>query len=144
MASPDMHNTPVSDPNVSNSNLASEHEEAPSNGASTLDITELNAILDRIRQLAHTCDRDCSKLLVILRGIEAVHREVCEDCFQPALPDNRQALYALLKDIESEGGWPYINRMKLQDFLNRLEAAAEDNLVEETAPWSDSSPSSPA
>jgi hypothetical protein len=42
--------------------------------------------------------------------------------FQVSLPDNRQALYALLKDIESQGGWPYIERMKLQSLLANLQA----------------------
>jgi hypothetical protein len=40
------------------------------------------------------------------------------------LPDNRQALYSLLRDIEAEGGWPYIERMRLQAFLTNLEQEA--------------------
>jgi hypothetical protein len=37
------------------------------------------------------------------------------------LPDNRQALYSLLKEIESKGGWPYIERMRLQSFVTNLQ-----------------------
>jgi hypothetical protein len=40
--------------------------------------------------------------------------------FQVSLPDNRQALYALLKDIEEEGGWPYIDRMRLRSLLKNF------------------------
>jgi hypothetical protein len=88
-----------------------------------VDVAALNTLLNQIRQIAHGCDRDCLQLLVILRGLETVHREIREELFQPALPDNRQALYALLRDIESEGGWPFINRMKIREFLRRMEEA---------------------
>jgi hypothetical protein len=57
------------------------------------------------------------RLLRLLRLLEALHREIREDLFQEALPDNRQALHALLRDMEAEGGWPYINRMRLQSLL---------------------------
>jgi hypothetical protein len=40
--------------------------------------------------------------------------------FQASLPDNRQALYALLKDIEESGGWPYVERLKLRSLLSNL------------------------
>lgn len=93
--------------------------------APQVDIATLDTLLNQIRQMAHGCDRDCIQLLIILRGLESVHREIREDLFQPALPDNRQALYALLRDIESDGGWPFINRMKLQEFLRRVEEAED-------------------
>ena len=66
------------------------------------------------------------KLLELLRTIEALHREIRDDLFQQSLPDNRQALYALVRDIEAKGGWPYIHRMKLQTLLQGWDA--EDNL----------------
>jgi len=46
------------------------------------------------------------------------------------LPASRQALYTLLRDMEAEGGWPYIHRMKLREVLANLlqEAAEDDNL----------------
>jgi hypothetical protein len=60
------------------------------------------------------------ELLAILRLLERLHQEVRDGFFQDALPDNRQALYALLRDIENSGGWPYIHRMKLQALLVHL------------------------
>lgn len=56
-------------------------------------------------------------LLALLRLLEQQHRDICETLFRDALPDNRQHLYALLRDIEVNGGWPYIQRMKLKALL---------------------------
>jgi len=53
-------------------------------------------------------------LSALLRRLEATSRDSGWG-FQASLPDN-QALYTT-KDIEAEGGWPYIERMKLQSFL---------------------------
>lgn len=60
------------------------------------------------------------KLLEILRKLESLHQEIRDTLFQQSLPDNRQALYVLLKDIESNGGWPYIYRTKLSELVSRL------------------------
>ncbi len=60
------------------------------------------------------------RLLEILRKLERLHQEIRDTLFQEALPDNRQALYVLLKDIEATGGWPYIYRTKLSELLERL------------------------
>jgi hypothetical protein len=65
------------------------------------------------------------ELLALLRVLEALHREIRDSFFQEALPDNRQALYALLRDIELSGGWPYIHRLKLQALLVNLLSEAE-------------------
>jgi hypothetical protein len=59
-------------------------------------------------------------LLALLRTLERLHQEIRDSFFQDALPDNRQALYNLLRDIETSGGWPYIHRMKLQSLLKQL------------------------
>jgi hypothetical protein len=81
---------------------------------------ELTEISQAIITLAQTAQGDSLALLALLRFLEGLHREICEGLFQEALPDNRQALYALLRDIEAEGGWPYIYRLKLQAFLINL------------------------
>ncbi len=65
------------------------------------------------------------ELLAVLRMLERLHQEIRDGLFQDSLPDNRQALYALLRDIETSGGWPYIRRMKLQALLTHL-LPAED------------------
>lgn len=60
------------------------------------------------------------QLLKILRELEKLHQEIRDTLFQESLPDNRQALYVLLKDIENSGGWPYIYRTKLRELIDRL------------------------
>jgi hypothetical protein len=47
--------------------------------------------------------------------------------FEPSLPDTRNALYQLVRDIEESGGWPYIERMKLQAVLQHLLPEGEEN-----------------
>lgn len=81
---------------------------------------DLKAIAYHVRSAAQHRQGDSLELLALLRLLEALHREIRESFFQPTLPDNRQALYALLRDIEVNGGWPYINRMKLRTFMEQL------------------------
>lgn len=81
---------------------------------------ELQDIAPAIRALAENFQGDSIALVSLLRHLEELHREIREGLFQASLPDNRQALYKLLKDIETEGGWPYIERMKLQALLANL------------------------
>ena len=87
--------------------------------------TKLQAIATAVRALAQGSQEDSLALLALLRCLEELHREIRDGLFQASLPDNRQALYNLLKDIETEGGWPYIERMKLQSFLANLPAELE-------------------
>lgn len=89
--------------------------------------SELQTIATAVRALAQDCQGQSLALVALLRQLEQLHREIRDGIFQASLPDNRQALYTLLKDIEAEGGWPYIERMKLQSFLANLpvEAAGE-------------------
>ncbi|NEN98096.1 MAG: hypothetical protein F6J94_07240 [Moorea sp. SIO1F2] len=73
-----------------------------------------------IRSLAKNYQGDNLALLAILRGLEEVHGEIRDGFFQASLPDTRQKLYDLLKDIEEKGGWPYIERMNLISVLKKL------------------------
>jgi hypothetical protein len=91
--------------------------------------TSLHGLSTTVRQLASTYQGDSLKLLALLRTLESLHQEVRETAFQLALPDSRQALYTLLKDIETSGGWPYIHRMKLQFFLSQLQTASDPELA---------------
>lgn len=85
-----------------------------------LDLTsspQAQTVVDSVQHLAKSYQGNCLALLSLLRLLEGLHQEVRDSLFQESLPDNRQALYALLREIESSGGWPYIPRFKLQTLL---------------------------
>ncbi len=86
---------------------------------------ELEQLAQLIRSIAERSEGNGTALLALLRVLEILHREIREGLFQDSLPTNRQALYTLLKDIEASGGWPYIHRMRLQEFLRNFEAQDE-------------------
>ena len=79
--------------------------------------SQLQSLTEAIRTLAESCQGDSVLLLALLRTLESSHREIRDGLFQASFPDNRQALYKLLRDIEANGGWPYIQRMKLRSLL---------------------------
>jgi hypothetical protein len=81
---------------------------------------DLGAIAITVRKTAQERQGNNLELLALLRLLESLHQEIRDGLFQDSLPDNRQALYALLKDIENNGGWPHIYRMRLQHFLSNL------------------------
>ncbi|MEY3826476.1 MAG: hypothetical protein RLZZ148_1292 [Cyanobacteriota bacterium] len=73
--------------------------------------------LTTIKNLAQEHRQDPLALLLILRLLEQLHREIREEIFEPSLPNIRNDLYNLLRDIEESGGWPYIERMKLKTLM---------------------------
>ena len=79
------------------------------------------ADIEKIRSAVQTAAQeradDCEALLALLRQLEDLHRDIRETLFQEALPTNRHGLYSLLRNIEVNGGWPYIQRMKLTELL---------------------------
>ena len=81
---------------------------------------EVQAITTDIRTLANRYQGNSRALLALLRALEQTHRQIHEDLFQASLPNNRHELYALLRDIEEAGGWPYIERMRLRSLLSNL------------------------
>jgi len=81
---------------------------------------KLQELATEIHSLASSHQDDALVLLALLRALEYSHREIRENLFQESLPNNRQALYALLRDIEETGGWPYIERMTLRSLLAKL------------------------
>ncbi|MGG6296922.1 hypothetical protein ACQ4M4_21210 [Leptolyngbya sp. AN02str] len=78
---------------------------------------ENEAIAHLVRTTAEQHRGDTLALLGLLRLLESLHREIRDSYFQDTLPKNRQDLYSLLRDIEAEGGWPYISRMRLKEIL---------------------------
>lgn len=74
-----------------------------------------------ILEIAEKYEGDSSALLALLRVLEKIHWHIREKFFSPALPNTRGELYQLLREIEENGGWPYIERMKLRSLLIHLE-----------------------
>jgi hypothetical protein len=87
---------------------------------------ELEQIAIAVLRLAQKYRGDNLALLALLRQLEQLHREIRDGVFQNSLPDNRQALYALLKDIETTGGWPYIERLRIQELLAGWQSEEKD------------------
>jgi hypothetical protein len=89
--------------------------------------TELERIVDLVDTVASKCGEDSDHLLALLRTLEGLHRRICLEQFEPSLPNTRKDLYALLRDIEEGGGWPYIERGKLQTLVKWL--IQEDSIL---------------
>jgi len=79
---------------------------------------ELTQLQTATLELAETHRHDPQALMALLRQLEGLHRQIREELFVPLLPENRHDLYNLLRDIEENGGWPYIERMRLRAFLS--------------------------
>lgn len=88
-------------------------------------------ITQRVEAAVESCEQDTSSLLSLLRVIEQLHRRVFNEHFVPSLPNSRQALYALLREMEAEGGWPYIPKMRIYELINYLNAQAAELLAAE-------------
>ena len=91
---------------------------------------DFDQLPDDLKQLAKAAEQaaiarigDEIALLGLLRLLEELHNQIRDAWFQDSLPTNRQRLYALLRDIEISGGWPYIQRMRLRALLEQLELA---------------------
>jgi hypothetical protein len=90
---------------------------------------DLESIAQSVRELADRQRGNSLALLALLRLLEHLHQEIRDSLFQDSLPDNRQALYRLLRNIEAAGGWPYIHRLKLQALLIKLEESIADEIL---------------
>jgi hypothetical protein len=86
----------------------------------------LQEIATTVWAIAKQCQGDSHCLLTLLRALECLHRDIREQLFEPSLPNTRNALSNLLREIEETGGWPYIERMRLQALLKKL-ALDEDS-----------------
>lgn len=81
---------------------------------------ELEELKATVWDIAQGYQANSRSLLALLRTLEHLHRKIREEMFEPSLPNTRRSLYLLLKEIEETGGWPYIERMKIQTFLHTL------------------------
>ena len=72
--------------------------------------------------LAEKNQHDNLFLLSLLRSLEQIHRQIRVNYFDLALPQTRNDLYQFIKEIEEQGGWPYIERMRLKELLQNLES----------------------
>jgi hypothetical protein len=102
----------------------SQIEEGKSKAALTERLQQISAIG---LQMAVDYQQQTDELLAILRTLEELHRHIREDFFQPALPQSRHSLYSLLMEIEAQGGWPYIERMRLRDLLQAMSSESDDS-----------------
>jgi hypothetical protein len=81
-------------------------------------------ISQHVEAAIESCGQDTAALLSLLRVIEQLHRSIFNEHFVPSLPNSRQALYALLREMEAEGGWPYIPKMRIYELIDYLNAQA--------------------
>ena len=102
--------------------------------------TAMSDIQVAVWKCAEECQNDTQALLSLLRMLEQLHREIRVQLFEPYLPATRKELYQLLRDIEESGGWPYIERMKLQSLLTYWQSTASTE--EESAGLGDQPPES--
>jgi len=127
--------------------MGSMNESAETTAETTAELikTQLESDLEEIAASIWTVARQQQgqsiEILAILRLLERLHQEIRDSFFQDSLPDNRQALYALLRDIEQSGGWPYIHRMKLQAFLGHFLTELPESVPEPMTKISDPAPS---
>jgi hypothetical protein len=63
-------------------------------------------------------------LLELLRRLEKLHRSIQDGPFRSSLPEDRNALFRLLAEMEQSGGWPYIPRLQLRTFMDLLQRDA--------------------
>ncbi|PZU94427.1 MAG: hypothetical protein DCE90_15020 [Pseudanabaena sp.] len=100
---------------------AQPQQESPTN------LSELEENTERLWQIAQSQSDNPEALLQILRVLEATHKRIRDDLFQPALPNSRHELFNLLRDIETNGGWPHIYRMKVNEICKYLEQSDDED-----------------
>lgn len=96
--------------------------------SSTID-NELKKLVSDIEDLAQKSQDNIFDVLLILRELELLHRNIRQEMLEPNLPDTRHRLYLLLKHIEEVGGWPYIERMRIKDICQKLISEEQSSSV---------------
>ena len=80
----------------------------------------LEPLGSELRELAEVHQDNPEGLLLLLRELESLHREIQDGPFRSSLPENRHKLFTLLQTMEKSGGWPYIPRLQLRTFIDLL------------------------
>lgn len=88
-------------------------------------------LVQDLHQLAEGLEGQPEALLTLLRELETLHRSIQDGAFRRSLPEDRQQLFALLRDMERSGGWPYIPRLQLRTFMDLLQRDDRPGLHEE-------------
>lgn len=91
----------------------------------------MGALVQDLHQLAEGLEGQPEVLLNLLRELETLHRSIQDGAFRRSLPEDRQHLFALLRDMERSGGWPYIPRLQLRTFMDLLQRDDQPALREE-------------
>mgnify|MGYP004318791447 FL=1 len=81
----------------------------------------LEPLVSALRDLAEVNQDNPEGLLLLLRELESLHREIQDGPFRSSLPENRHKLFTLLQTMEKSGGWPYIPRLQLRTFIGLLD-----------------------
>ena len=81
----------------------------------------LEPLVSALRDLADVNQDNPEGLLLLLRELESLHREIQDGPFRSSLPENRHKLFTLLQTMEKSGGWPYIPRLQLRTFIGLLD-----------------------
>lgn len=63
----------------------------------------LDEVQEVVRQVAQGCQGNPEALLGLLRLLEALHREICEQEFRPALPDTAGACTRFCEKLSRKG-----------------------------------------
>jgi hypothetical protein len=82
-----------------------------------------------IQALADEMEGQPEALLLLLRRLEELHRNIQDGPFRASLPADRSALFNLLQGMEKSGGWPYIPRLQLRTFMDLLQNGDADSAL---------------
>jgi small-conductance mechanosensitive channel len=81
----------------------------------------LKALLAELSSLSQELANQPEALVNLLRQLEQLHRQIQDGPLRGSLPSDRHKLFELLQNLEQSGGWPYIPRPQLHNFLRQLQ-----------------------
>ncbi|CAK6701884.1 hypothetical protein I1E95_05860 [Synechococcus sp. CBW1107] len=91
-------------------------------------------LVQELHQLAEGLEGQPEALLNLLRELETLHRSIQDGAFRRSLPEDRRQLFALLRDMERNGGWPYIPRLQLRTFMDLLQRDDQQPVLQQEPP----------